>query len=129
LRLWRKVDGALHDHPTNDERRGRIHDERSAAGAEHADRLSGSLERREHGRSGDRGAKGTRAGSALVRRTGRTGYFSEDAGRCLIYLITPPKSAAVFVETSRGRFAFTAFATGHVAANAALQESERLHLR
>jgi hypothetical protein len=70
-----------------------------------------------------------KAGSALVRPAGTTGYFSEDAGRCLIYLITPPKSAAVFVETAPGRFAFTAYATGRVTANAALQESERLHLR
>lgn len=70
-----------------------------------------------------------KAGAALVRRAAATGYFGEDAGRCLIYLITPPRSAAVFVETAPGRFTFTADATGPVTANADLDQSRRLRLR
>jgi hypothetical protein len=49
------------------------------------------------------------------------------AGRCLIYLVTGPKSAAVFVEAAPGKFVFTADASGHFETNADLQQSERLH--
>jgi hypothetical protein len=69
-----------------------------------------------------------KANTARIERARRSGYFSEDAGRCLIYLITPPKSAVVFVETAPGRFAFTADATGHIAPNADLRPSGRLQL-
>ena len=67
--------------------------------------------------------------AARIEKARRSGYFHEDAGRCLIYLITPPKSAAVFVETAPGRFAFTADATGHTAPNADLGPNARLQLR
>ena len=70
-----------------------------------------------------------KADSALVRTAAPSGYFREDAGRCLIYLITPPESAAVFVETAPGRFVFNADATGRVRANADLDQSWRLTLR
>lgn len=70
-----------------------------------------------------------KANTARIEKARRSGYFREDAGRCLIYLITPPKSAVVFVETAPGRFAFTADATGHVAPNADLRPSGRLQLR
>jgi hypothetical protein len=73
--------------------------------------------------------RASKANAALVRTAGATGYFSEDAGRCLIYLITPPKSAVVFVEVAPGKFAFAADATGHFAANADLQQRTRLQLR
>ena len=66
--------------------------------------------------------------TARITRAKRRGYFREDAGRCLIYLIARP-SAAVFVETAPGRFAFTADATGHVAANADFQRDGSLRLR
>jgi hypothetical protein len=70
-----------------------------------------------------------KADAALVRAAGASGYFREDAGRCLIYLITPPRSAAVFVETARGEFSFTADASGRFSANADLRRGRRLHLR
>lgn len=70
-----------------------------------------------------------KANTARIERARRSGYFREDAGRCLIYLITPPKSAVVFVETAPGRFAFTADATGRIAPNADLRPSGRLRLR
>jgi hypothetical protein len=70
-----------------------------------------------------------KANPARIEKARRSGYFREDAGRCLIYLITPPKSAVVFVETAPGRFAFTADATGHIAPNADLRPSGRLQLR
>ena len=73
--------------------------------------------------------KAPRANAALVRKAGSSGYFRDDAGHCLIYLITPPKSAAVFVETAPGRFTFTADSTGHVSANAHLRQDARLRLR
>src|SRR5436305_2176242 len=63
-----------------------------------------------------------KADSALIRTAGRGGYFREYAGRCLIYLITPPKGAVVFVEATRGKFTFTASATGNFSANADLQQ-------
>jgi hypothetical protein len=69
-----------------------------------------------------------KADRALIRMARRRGYFREDAGRCLIYLITPPESAVVFVETAPGRFTFTADATSHFSANADLQQNGRLHL-
>jgi hypothetical protein len=47
----------------------------------------------------------------------------------LIYVIARPKSALVFVETARGRFAFTADATGGFSANADLRPDARLRLR
>jgi hypothetical protein len=70
-----------------------------------------------------------KADSASIQMATRSGYFSEEAGRCMIYLITPPKSAAVFIETAPGRFTFTADATGHFSANADRQRSGRLQLR
>jgi hypothetical protein len=73
--------------------------------------------------------KAPKATAVLIRKAGSSGYFSEDVGRCLIYLITPPKSAAVFVETAPGRFTFTADATGHVSANADLGQDGNLRLR
>jgi len=42
------------------------------------------------------------ATAALIRKAGSSGYFREDAGRCLMYLLAPPKSATVFVETAQG---------------------------
>ena len=73
--------------------------------------------------------KAPEAKAALIRKATSSGYFSDDVGRCLIYLITPPKSAAVFVETAPGRFTFTADATGHVSANADLRQDASLRLR
>lgn len=70
-----------------------------------------------------------KAHTARIEKAGRSGYFREDAGRCLIWLITPRKRAVVFVETAPGRFAFTADATGHIAPNADLRPSGRLQLR
>lgn len=70
-----------------------------------------------------------KAGSALIQTAGSSGYFREDAGRCLIYLITPSKGAVVFVETAPGRFTFTADATGNFSANVDLQQDGRLRLR
>lgn len=70
-----------------------------------------------------------KAHSARIQTAGRSGYFREQAGRCLIYVITPRKRAAVFVEAARGRYTFTADATGHFAANADLQQDARLRLR
>jgi hypothetical protein len=37
-----------------------------------------------------------------IEQARRSGYFREDAGRCLIYVFTPPKSAVVFVEIAAG---------------------------
>jgi hypothetical protein len=81
-------------------------------------------------RSGRAAAKqeAPKASAALIRKAGPSGYFSEDAGRCLVYLITLPKTAVVFVETAPGKFTFTADATGHVLANADLRQGELLHL-
>jgi hypothetical protein len=77
-----------------------------------------------------RAHRAPKADAALIQTARRSGYFGEDAGRCLIYLITPPKSAVVFVvETAPGRFAFTADAAGHFSANADLQHDGRLQLR
>lgn len=70
-----------------------------------------------------------KADSARIQTASRSGYFREYAGRCLIYLITPPKSAVVFVEKAPGRFTFSAEATGHFAANADLQKGGRIHVR
>lgn len=67
-----------------------------------------------------------KADSALVRAAGARGYFSQAAGRCSIYLIAPPGSAVVFVETSRGRFTFVADASGRFSANAKLSPGGRL---
>ena len=72
--------------------------------------------------------KAPKANEALIRTARGTGYFADDSGRCLVYLIARP-SAVVFVETARGRFAFTAYATGHVPTNADFQQDGRLHLR
>jgi hypothetical protein len=69
------------------------------------------------------------ADGALVETAGSSGYFSDDAGRCLINLIRPPKSAVVFVEVAPGRFTFTADTTGNFSANADLQQDGRLRLR
>ena len=82
-------------------------------------------------RSGRAAAKqhAPKAGSAFIRTAGPSGYFRGDAGRCLIYLLTPPKGAVVFVEAALGRFAFTAAASGDVLTNADLGQDERLHLR
>ena len=70
-----------------------------------------------------------KAKTARIETARISGYFREYAGRCLIYLLTPPKSAVVFVETAPGRFAFTADATGHISPNADLQPSGRLQPR
>jgi hypothetical protein len=70
-----------------------------------------------------------KAVSALIETAGRSGYFGEFAGRCLIWLITPPKTAIVFVETAPGRFVSTADATGQFSANADLRRDGRLRLR
>ncbi|HJU37761.1 MAG TPA: hypothetical protein VJ716_10140 [Gaiellaceae bacterium] len=70
-----------------------------------------------------------KANEALVRAADASGYFSEEAGRCLIYLVTPPKSAVVFVETARGTFRFTADASGRFRANADVDPGVRLRLR
>lgn len=73
--------------------------------------------------------RATKADSALVQMAPSSGYFRQYANRCLVYLITPPKSAVVLVETTPGKFAFTAEATGHFSANADLQQDGRLRLR
>jgi hypothetical protein len=70
-----------------------------------------------------------KADAAVVRTARSSGYFSDYAGRCLIYLVTPPASAAVFVEYAPGSFKFTADASGHFRANADLQHDARLQLR
>ena len=70
-----------------------------------------------------------KADSASIQAAGRSGYFREQAGRCLVYLITPPKSAVVFIERAPGRFAFTADATGRFSPNADLQHDALLRLR
>lgn len=70
-----------------------------------------------------------RADAALIQTARRTGYFREEAGRCLIWLITPPKTAVVFVEIAPGRFDSIADATGRFSANADLQQDGALHLR
>ena len=69
-----------------------------------------------------------RASAALIRRGGSSGYFGDFVGRCLVYLVEPPK-AVVFVETSRGTFRFTADASGRFAANADVGAAARLRLR
>jgi hypothetical protein len=68
------------------------------------------------------------ADGALVRTAAGSGYFASYAGRCLIYLVARQR-AAVFVETSPGRFRFTAGASGHFAPNAGLGPDTRLRLR
>jgi hypothetical protein len=80
------------------------------------------------GRSAAR-QRAPKAAAARIQPAGRSGYFREQAGRCLIYLITPPKSAVVFVEAARGRFTFVADATGRFTANADLRQDARLRLR
>ncbi|HEY3551725.1 MAG TPA: hypothetical protein VGK69_11810 [Gaiellaceae bacterium] len=70
-----------------------------------------------------------KAETALVRRGGSSGYFSNFVGRCLVYLVERPKRAVVFVETSRGTFRFTADASGHFSSNADLGSGARLELR
>jgi hypothetical protein len=70
-----------------------------------------------------------KAMSASIRTAGSSGYFRDQAGRCLVYVIALPKSALVFVETALGRFAFTADATGPFSANADLRRDARLRLR
>lgn len=81
--------------------------------------------------SGRRAAKQRtpKADAALIETAKRSGYFRSYAGRCLIWLITPPKTAVVFVENAPGRFASTADATGSFAANADFQQDGRLRLR
>jgi hypothetical protein len=69
------------------------------------------------------------ARSAHIAKAKRGGYFGAYAGRCLVYLVTPPKTAAVFVETAPRQFQFTGDATGHFPANADLHFGERLGLR
>lgn len=73
--------------------------------------------------------KAANASAAVIRRAGTSGYFGEDAGRCLVYLVLPPKSAVVFVETAPAKFSFTADAPGNFSPNAAVRQSGRLHLR
>jgi hypothetical protein len=68
------------------------------------------------------------ADGALVRKAGGSGYFASYAGRCLIYLVARQR-AAVFVETSPGRFRFIAGASGHFSPNAGLGQDTRLRLR
>jgi hypothetical protein len=67
------------------------------------------------------------ANAALVRTAGPTGYFSDSAGRCLVY-VTAPHGAVIFVEAARGRFTFVATASGRFPANAKLAPSGRLRL-
>lgn len=67
-----------------------------------------------------------KADEALVRTAGASGYLREAAGRCSVYLIAPPGSAVVFVETARGRFSFVADASGRFSPNAKLSPSGRL---
>lgn len=69
-----------------------------------------------------------KADTGRITRAKRSGYFGDYAGRCLIYLIARP-SAAVFVETAPGRFAFTASATGPISPNADLRPSGHLQAR
>jgi len=69
------------------------------------------------------------ANTALVRTAGPHGYFGDLAGRCLVSLVTASKKAAVFVETSRGRFRFVADGSGPFSANAALTPKARVRLR
>lgn len=82
--------------------------------------------------SGGRAAAARRArgaAAALVRAADSSGYFREAAGRCLIYLVTPPRRAVVFVETARGRFSFTADAAGRFSPNAGIGSGVRVRLR
>lgn len=74
------------------------------------------------------GRRVPQADGALVRTAGGSGYFANYAGRCLIYLVAR-RRAAVFVETSTGRFRFTAGASGHFSPNAGLGHGTRLSLR
>jgi hypothetical protein len=69
------------------------------------------------------------ANAALVRPAATSGYFSDHAGRCLVYLVTASTKAVVFVETKRGTFSFTADASGSLSANADVRPGERLRLR
>jgi hypothetical protein len=89
-------------------------------------RWNGAANRRGRAATKQRAPK---ADSASIQTATRSGYFREDAGRCLIYVITPPKSAAVFVEAAPGRYVFTADASGHFSANAELRHDARLRLR
>jgi hypothetical protein len=73
--------------------------------------------------------KAAKADAAIVESARRGGYFSEDAGRCLVWLITPSKGAVVFVESAPGKFVFTADASGYFTANADLRQDGQLHLR
>jgi hypothetical protein len=67
---------------------------------------------------------------AIVPVAGGSGYFRDYADRCLVYLISAHRAAAVFVETARGRFVLTAGASGQFTApNANVQRGRRLHLR
>ncbi len=70
-----------------------------------------------------------KATTARVRTAERSGYFADDAGRCLVYVIAPSESAVVLVETAPGKFAFTADASGRFSANADLGPDARLRLR
>jgi hypothetical protein len=65
---------------------------------------------------------------ALVRTAAGGGYFASYAGRCLIYLVARQR-AVVFVETSPGRFRFTAGASGRFSPNAGVGQDTRLRLR
>jgi hypothetical protein len=69
------------------------------------------------------------AQTAVVRRAGASGYFSDDAGRCLVYVITPLKGAVVFVETRPGTFTYAADANGHFSANADIRENGSIQVR
>jgi hypothetical protein len=69
------------------------------------------------------------ANTALVRTSGAQGYFGDLAGRCLVYVVTGSKRAAVFVETARGRFRFVADGSGLFSANAVLAPNGRLQFR
>jgi hypothetical protein len=66
--------------------------------------------------------------TASVRTAGRSGYFADDAGRCLVYVIAPSESAVVLAEAAPGKFAFTADASGRFSANADLRADARLRL-
>ena len=67
------------------------------------------------------------ADRAVVRSAASTGSFADVSGRCLVYLVAR-RRAAIFVETSRGKFGFTADASGHFSTNARLRGGARLRL-